>query len=171
MIRGPRLALVVVLLAALPGCGVRGLNFQEDDRLTIVAPEDRAEVRLPVTVRWTVRDFRVTGRDGSRQPDTGYFGVFVDREPQPPERTLEWLVRDDEQCRSDPACPNETFLADLNIHSTTDTSFTIDRLPLPDADAVERREIHDVTIVLLNGRGERIGESAFILQFQVDRGD
>lgn len=170
MIRGPRLALVLLFIA-LPSCGVSGLNFREDDRVTIVAPEDRAEVQLPVTVRWSVRDFRVTGRDGSRRADAGYFGILVDRAPQPPDRTLEWLVRDDEECRSDPTCPNEEFLAELDIHSTTDTSFRIDRLPPPDEDAVRRREFHEVTIVLLNGRGERIGESAFIRQFEVDRGE
>ena len=45
----------------------------------------------------------------------------------------------------------------------------IERLPLPSGDAQRRREFHDVTIVLLNGRGERIGESAFVRQFEVDR--
>jgi len=170
--RGPRLAAVaLILLFLVPSCGVRGLNFVADDRLEITAPEDRAEVQLPVTVQWTVRDFKVTGRDGRRTPDAGYFGVFVDRAPQPPDRTLEWIVREDESCRSDPACPNEDFLAQLNIHSTSATSFTIDRLPPPPTEAVRRREFHDVTIVLLNGRGERIGESAFTLQLEVDRGD
>jgi hypothetical protein len=170
--RGPRLAAAfAVLLVLVPACGVRGLNFEEDDRLTIVSPEDRAEVQLPLTVRWTVRDFKITGLDGSQRPDAGYFGVFVDRAPQPPDQTLEWLARDDEECQSDPTCPNEDYLSQLDIHSTTDTSFAIDRLPEPDTEAVRRREFHDVTIVLLNGRGERIGESAFIRQFEVDRGE
>lgn len=160
---------LTVVLLLVPACGVRGLNFQSDDRVTITSPDDREEVRLPVTVTWQVRDFEITGRDGSRRGDAGYFGVYVDRAPQPPSRTQEWLVRDDERCRSDPSCPNKDFLAQLEIHSTTRQTFTIERVAEPSSDAVRRREFHEVTIVLLNGRGERIGESAFTRQFEVDR--
>lgn len=162
-------ALVVSVLVSLPGCGVRGLNFVEDGRVTITAPSDRAQVRLPVRVTWTVRDFEVTGPDGSSRPDAGYFGVYVDRAPQPPDRTQAWLVRNDPRCSSDPACPDEAFLAQRDVHSTTETSFVIDRLPQPSGDAERRREFHEVTIVLLDGIGRRIGESAFVRQFEVDR--
>ena len=148
---------------------MRGLNFADDERVTIVAPGDRAEVRLPVTVTWTVRDFQVTGPDGSSRRDAGYFGVYIDRAPQPPERKQDWLVKDDRRCAQTPGCPDEAFLAQRDVHATKQTSFVIDRLPSPTGNAARRREFHEVTIVLLNGRGERIGESAFVRQFEVDR--
>jgi hypothetical protein len=160
---------VTLVLLTSPGCGVRGLDFRQDKRLTITAPGDRAKVHLPVTVTWRVHDFDVTGRDGERLLDSGYFGVFVDRAPQPPERTLQWLVRDDPSCSGIPSCPDEEFLAERNIHATNKTRFTIERLAAPTTNAAKRREFHEVTIVLLNGRGERIGESAFTIQFEVAR--
>lgn len=148
---------------------MRGLNFQEDERLEITSPPDRAEVRLPFVVRWTVSDFRVTGRDGNATPDAGYFGVYIDRAPQPPNRTQAWLVREDQRCRRLADCTASSFLADQNIFAVTETSFTVERVQAPSSQAPKRREFHDVTIVLLNGRGERIGESAFIRQFEVNR--
>lgn len=80
------------------------------------------------------------------------------------------MFREDPGCRINPDCPSEGFLAQQNIHSTAETSITIERLPLPPSNTVQRREFHEVTIVFLNGRGERIGESAFTVQFEVLRG-
>ncbi|MEX2393619.1 MAG: hypothetical protein WD826_03960 [Actinomycetota bacterium] len=124
---------------------------------------------LPVELRWDVSDFRVSGRDGSADGDAGYFGVYVDRAPQPPSRTQEWLLRDDPECKRLESCPDEAYLAARGIFSTTEQGFLIERVaPLP-SQAARRREFHEATIVLLNGRGERIGESAFTLQFEVVR--
>lgn len=163
------IATVVLSLMLAAGCGVRGLNFVSDDRLTITAPDDRAEVRLPVEISWRVRDFEITGRDGADRRDAGYFGIYVDRAPQPPEQTQEWLFEDDPSCAGQPACPDAEQLAQFNVYSTTEQTFTIERLPAPSSDEASRRELHEVTIVLLNGRGERIGESAFTVEFEVDR--
>lgn len=167
---GTRVAIAALLALALPACGVSGLNFRQDERVEITAPGDRAEVSLPVTVTWRVRDFEVTGPDGRDRPDAGYFGVFVDRAPQPPDKTQAWLTRDDTSCGTPAACRDPEYLAQLNVHSTTDIRFVIQRLVEPSSTAQRRREFHEVTIVLLNGRGERIGESAFVRQFEVDRG-
>jgi hypothetical protein len=160
----------LLVLVSLPACGVRGLNFKDDKRVTFLSPGDRAETRLPLTVEWSVRDFEITGPDGTDRRDAGSFGVYIDRTPQPPGEKQSWLVRNDLDCKRDPAiCTNEDFLGQRDIHATTDTTFLIDRLPQPTGDAERRREFHDVTIVLLNGRGERIGESAFVRQFEVKR--
>lgn len=127
-------------------------------------------VALPLTVRWQLEDFQVTGPDGRSRRDAGYFGVYLDRAPQPPEKRQTWLVRDDETCRRLPTrCETEAFLADRHIHSTSEMSFVVERLPQPATTAQRRREFHEVTIVLLDGEGRRIGESAFIRQFEVDR--
>jgi hypothetical protein len=150
-------------------CSVRGLDFKKDERIEIVSPSDREKVALPVTVSWTARDFDVTGRDGAAHEDAGYFGIYVDRSPQPPSETQDWVARDDAQCKRTPGCPDAAYLATRDVHTTTGTSFEIPRLPLPTETAQRRREFHEVTIVLLNGKGERIGESAFTVQFEVDR--
>ena len=169
---GPALVacLVAGLLTLLPACGVHGLSFVEDERLTITSPADRATVAVPVNLEWRVDNFTVTGRDGSARPDAGYFAVFVDRAPQPPGQTLEWLVRDDAECKVTIGCPNETYLRTRDVYSTTDTKLTIDRIAdLSRGQRRGRREFHEITVVLLNGRGERMGESAFRVEFQVTR--
>ena len=158
----------VILLGVLTGCGVIGLNFLQDQRVTITSPAERSQVELPVTVAWTVENFEVVGRDGSRRDDAGYFGLILDRPPPPPGRTQEWLVRDDLACNRDPECPNEEYLAQQGIYSTQETALSIENIPDPNP-RLERREFHQVTVVLLNGRGERIGESAFIIEFEVKR--
>lgn len=132
-------------------------------------------MRLPVTIRWKVKDFQVTGLDGQRRTDAGYFGIYVDRSPQPPGQTQEWLVRkdarQDSSCRRNPDCPDKEFLARKDIYSTTEESFRIESLPPPPSSVTDqrRREFHEVTIALLNGKGERIGEGAFAVIFEVDR--
>jgi hypothetical protein len=122
-----------------------------------------------VTLRWDVREFDVTGPDGSDDPDSGFFGIYVDRAPQPPSLTQESLFSDDAECQRLTDCPNTAYLAQRGVYSTTDQRFVIDRVAPPPSTAQRRREFHEATIVLLNGRGERIGESAFTVQFEVVR--
>jgi hypothetical protein len=147
---------VALLVTVLPACGVSGLSFVQDDRLSITAPKDRAEVELPVTVRWEVEDFE------------GTFAVFVDRAPVPGGQTLEWLARDDEICETTPGCPDEQWFADRHVFHTAETEITLERLP--DLDRTEQREMHEITVVLIDERGRRVGESAFGVQFEVDEG-
>ena len=72
----------VALSAVLPACSrFDGLAFREDTRVDVVAPTDRAHVRLPVTVRW------------KSTTDAYAYGVYVDRAPQPPGERLAWWDR------------------------------------------------------------------------------
>lgn len=151
------LAALAMVGTAGSGCGVEGLNFVQDDRVSITAPRDRAEVELPVTIRWTARDF------------DGTYAVFVDRAPVPPGRTLEWLAREDETCKETPGCPNEAWLRDRDVYETAATELTIDDLPDPTDDA--GRDFHEASVVLLDRRGRRIGEAAFTVEFEVARHD
>lgn len=152
------LALVTVALLT-GGCGVSGLAFRQDDRLSFVSPDDRSKVTLPVTVQWRVDDFEVGA-------DAGSFAVFVDRAPQPPGKPLSWLARDDESCRVTDGCPDERWYAERDVLLTTDPEVTIDRLP---ARADGRREWHEVTVVLIDEHGRRVGETGWTLEFQVER--
>ncbi len=156
--RGAGAAALVGALAlgALAGCGVRGLAFREDTRVDIVEPADREVVALPVTVRWTVRDFG------------GSFAVVVDGAPQPPGEPLGWFARDDDSCRARVGCPDEEYLANRRVFVTAEPELTVERLPDTEIEG-RRREFHEVTVVLLDGEGRRVGESAWSVEFQVER--
>ena len=153
-------AVLVMLCAAsvvTSACGVRDLDYVQDDRVAITAPGTNDAVTLPFEVSWTVEDF------------DGRFAVFFDRSPMPRGRDLRSLVpRDDGVCRADPECPDAGWLAARGIYVTDETHLTISALP--DLRQTSRqKDRHEVVIVLLDERGERVRESAFIREFMVDR--
>lgn len=152
-----RLPWITLLLAVVAsgGCVRDGLAFRLDDRLSITAPVDRAEVTLPVTLRWEM------------EGHVGQFAVFLDRAPMPPGEDLAWLARGDEGCRSVPGCPDATYLERLNAYVTDDTELVINQLSSRDEPG--RRERHTATIVLLDETGRRTGESAFRVVFDLKR--
>ena len=154
------LTVALALATLVSGCALRGVAYRQDDRLSFTSPDDRSEVTLPVTVRWEVEDFDV--------PDEGSFAVFVDRAPQPPGKTLAWLARNDDSCRAEDGCPDASWFADRDVFQTTETSFVIERLPARDD---ERREFHEVTVVLVDRDGRRVGETGWTIEFQVERDD
>lgn len=157
----------LLIALTISACSLNGLNFTQDERVVIKTPRDRQKVSLPVRLAWEVTGFEVTGPDGSRKKDSGFFGVFIDRAPPSPGETPESLVKDP-ACDRNPTCPNKEYLAGIGIHATTETSLTLDRLddlfPLSD-----RRELHTVTVVFLDGVSRRIGESAFEVEFEIIR--
>lgn len=164
--RRQRRAVAAGLLAAsfLSACDLSQMGFVQDHRVRVVEPADRSTVTLPVTLRWEVDDFRVTGRDGRSSPDAGYFAVFVDRTPIPQGKTLEWYAQEEDSC-GDSACGSVKNLA--NIYPTRKTSLTLKQLLADDRERdVER---HEAVIILLDGKGARIGESAFYVRFNFER--
>ena len=165
--RGTTAAVAALCSLLLAGCVPQGLAFRVDKRLTITSPEDRAEVTLPLTVSWRVRDFTVTQSSSETGPGAGYFAVFVDRAPVPPGKALAWVARKDRSCRTDDKCPDAEYLAARGIYSTTDTHITFDQLPKPSSD--KRKERHTFTVVLLDPGGRRIGESSYQLDVVLRR--
>lgn len=162
-----RVLTAVVIVLSLGACGFSGLSFKVDERLQITAPQEREIVRLPLKVDWDIEGFAVTGPTSSDADDSGYFGVFIDARPQPPGEPLSYFARDDDSCRAADGCPDEEYFAQRGIYTAADTEFTIDLLPRPTDE--NRREIHEVTVVLLDGKGARIGESAWAIEFEVER--
>lgn len=161
---------LLALLVVSSGCRFNDLAFRVDERLEIVAPQDQDEVTLPFELRWTVEDFEVTGPDGSDRHDAGLFAIFLDESPIPPGETPAYVARDDESCIRSDGCPDEVYLADHGIHLTTETTFTVDALrDMRPVDRPSAPDDHTITIVLLNGKQERIGESAVRVDFTVDR--
>ena len=166
-----RYACALVALALLSaGCRFNDLAFRIDERIDIVAPEDRAEVTLPFELRWTVEDFEVTGPDGQARRDAGYFAVLLDESPMPPGEGPDYVARDDESCLRTEGCPDETYLTDRGIHLTQETTFTVDALrDMRPVDRPSASDNHTITIVLVNGKSERIGESARSVDITVNR--
>lgn len=164
-----RAVLGAALVALLSGCVSQDLAFRVDDRVTFTTPEERATVRLPLTLEWDVRDFRVTG-PGAGEPsrDAGYFAVFLDRAPMPPGEGLRWLARKDRSCRADDGCPDEEYLSARGVHTTTGTRLVLEQVPRL-GEEEEARERHRAVVVLLDADGRRIGESAYELVFDLDR--
>jgi hypothetical protein len=158
-------AAVLAMALLLSGCAVKGLGFREDDRVEIVSPKNHSTLTLPVTVRWRTKDFRVTGPGGTPSDDAGYFAVFLDRSPQPPGETVEWLAKEDQTCFRSRGCPDAEWFTNHKIFPTTASSFTIDVLPTRTKE--DLRTVHEVTVVLLDASGLRIGESSFWVEFRV----
>jgi hypothetical protein len=150
-------ALAMVLALAGPACRVRDLAFREDDRLKIVAPADRSEAPLPVTVRWTMRD----------NVGVGSFVVVVDRSPQPPGEGLQYFVRNDPGCKgaSLRACLQPQPLADRGIYHTTERQITFDTLRTRGGVSKSEENRHEVTVALLDVAGRRMAEASWTVVF------
>ena len=161
-------ALLGSLLLLAGACTTEGLAFIEDRRVEITGPEYRELLQLPVTVDWDVVDESLEDRLGS---DVS-FGVYVDVDPQPPGESLEYFARDDVQCRRSPGCPDARYFGQRGIHTTTDSEITFNALPIAPGVDVDRGDpdFHEVTLVLLDADGKRIGESAWAIIFEVQRG-
>ena len=163
VLRSNALALCVAVTGCLTGCGAGPLAFHNDHRLSFHTPAARSQVQSPLTIRWSMTDFHLTGLDGSTTPARGAFAVFVDRAPMPVGSDLRWFAAHDAGCLRDPRCPDPTYLATRGVHITTDTSLELEVLP-PVAAGVGDEQ-HSVTVVLLNGAGQRFAESAWYLPF------
>ena len=167
-----RLAPILAIAFAASGCGLThlsDLNFRVDDRLHFTSPKDRATVGRPLTVSWTIRDFRIAG-PGSEAPsrDAGYFAVFLDRAPIRPEQTLRVIGNNDPTCKNDPKCPDMQYLHDHYVFPTTATQLRLTQIPTLLGNH-EKLQQHTITVVLLDTAGHRIGESAWELDVRLPR--
>ncbi|MFG1622873.1 hypothetical protein [Kribbella sp. NPDC049227] len=164
LVRG---AMAMVAVISLSGCDFAQLNFRVDDRLHFVGPEARSTVGTPVTVSWTMNDFRVAA-EGSEAPsdEAGYFAVFVDQKPVRPGHTMDDVADGDPPCEESPTCPDQDYLAKHDVYTTTSGEVEIPTIPdLPGSE--EQVQLHTITIVLMDTSGHRIGESAWDLEVRV----
>ena len=162
-----RALILLLALTSASACSTEGLAFVRDDRVEILSPEYREIVDLPVRIDWEVTDEVLESelRSGTT------FGVYMDVDPQPPGEPLEYFARDDLECRKSASCPDARYLRQRGIHTTTETEMTFPSLPLApgvDLDGGDP-DFHEVTIVLLDEQGVRIGESAWAIIFEIDR--
>lgn len=157
---------VAAAVCVVGACTTTGINLRVDDRVQIVHPEDRETVTLPVEVRWTVQGFDTGERPGSG--DGNYFAVFIDREPMAPGRDLRSVT--DDLCKQTPGCPDAAWLADHHIYLTAGTHVVVPAVPdTRSASRTGARDVHEAVIVLVDAENRRIGESAFSVEFVVER--
>ncbi|MFI6603645.1 hypothetical protein ACIBHX_46070 [Nonomuraea sp. NPDC050536] len=164
--------MAIVAVVALAGCGLtdlNDLNFRVDGRLHFVSPEARSTVKSSATITWTMDDFRIAAR-GSEPPsrDAGHFAIFVDQPPIEPGHTMDDVAEGDLLCEGSSSCPDETYLANHDVYTTTNKSFEIPSIPnLPGSK--EELQPHTITIVLMDTSGRRIGESAWELDVRIKK--
>lgn len=156
-------ASAILSVLTLTACVPQDLAFRQDTRLEFTEPSDGATVVLPTTISWTMRDFAVRSKESAG----GSFAVFIDARPMPPGETLAWLARKDTECAERPGCPGPKYLARQGVYETTLTSLRLKELPI----ASDTKEHHDVTVVLLDEDGRRIGEISYYTAFETDQED
>lgn len=158
------LGIVAALVVLASACGVSNLAFFTDNRLHFVTPKSRSTVKLPVTVSWRMSGFSVVPAGtlpvSSR---SGYFAVFVDRAPIKPGQTV--AAAADRQCRRTPGCVNAGYLADRGVYTTSQDSLTLSEIA--NLNSYQHVQTHEVTVVILDSSGRRIGESAWYLDFRM----
>lgn len=134
---------LLVLAPLLAGCGP--YLFRQSDRLQITAPQSFTTVHQPLTIRWTAQDFSA--------PRDGRFAVFVDRDPMSPGGNIGDYAPQDRG----------------GIYVVEGTSLQLKLLtPLAGVDPAEQNH-HDVTVVMLDRGGSRIGEYAGFTEFTLVR--
>ena len=166
--RAVHAGLALSVLLATAGCDVAAMQFVNDHRVKVVEPKMRSTVRTPLTIRWTYRDFELVGADGSSDPHRGYFGVFVDRAPVPAGKTFAYVAHKDKSCRPQSGCPDAAYLADAHVYATAEPEITLQTLPFQPG-VRDGLEYHTITIVLMDGSGRRIGESAWYVDVRFRR--
>ncbi len=165
--RATTLLACALAASSLSACDVSRLQFKNDHRLTFETPKNRDKISVPFTISWTMKDFDPVGLDGSSDKAHGVFAVFVDTAPMPVGKDIKWIGHSDTSCKRDPRCPNAEYLAAKGVYITKDTSLKIDTLPQSRAGRGD--EEHYANVVLLNGKGQRIGETGWYIEFRSKR--
>ncbi len=153
----------------LAGCNTSEFAFRVDKSISFVAPQARKTVVLPTTVRWRDEEppplLKVAPSDATAE----YYGVFVDRAPLAPGKTILSLIDADDSCRRTAGCPDAAFLARLKVYFTASPRLTLEFLAdLRPSKRGGTKDPHEVTIVRMRG-DRRLGEAAFTRTFFVDR--
>lgn len=145
-----RFVIVVTALVLLGGCGGVDRAFRQENAMRITAPRSSAKLTLPLTVTWSTKDDAAAGRR---------YAVFVDRSPMPPGKTLEWLARDDDACRTSTSCPDEAWLNDHAVYTASSRQVTVRAVPSSVLGDRSRSDGgHRLVVVELDRDGRRVSE-------------
>ncbi|MFD2421019.1 hypothetical protein [Amycolatopsis pigmentata] len=174
-IAGALFAALMPICATVSGCtSPAHLRLTQDDRVHLETPAPNSTVRVPFTVKWTAKDFTTAdpriGTDNTNRPvlpDQGYFAVFVDKEPMAPGESFQSLLPAGSSCAKNPTCPDMSTLRNLGVLVTDTTSVTVDAVSSGKGVGGAGSATHAVTIVLVDARGQRIGDSNWYTSFTV----
>lgn len=155
-----RLLAFVCAAALLASCATSGVSFRDPRTIEILSPADRGTVRLPFTLRWTIDPAAGTDR----------VAVFIDAGPIPPGESLAYVARNDDSCKQVATCPDEGYLNERNIYTSTSGTITFEGLgdtrPLGRPSVMDA---HRFTLVLIDASGRRLSEEARSVTVYVDR--
>jgi hypothetical protein len=124
----------------LGGC-FAGMSFRTDDRLTLVEPLQGDYVQLPVQVSWSADEL----------PLAKEFVVFVDKAPIGRGVNIDSLEGDEL----------------INVYRTTKTAFVVEQITSKVNVTPDRADRHEITVIALDAKGNRLGESSDWAQFTV----
>jgi hypothetical protein len=136
-----RRALVAATLVVPTGCA-KDLAFRRTSGFEITAPASRELVSEPLLVEWNA---------DALGPAVKGFALFVDRAPQPPGKTIEHFALDKRS----------------NIYLAAASPVEVPNFERRLGVAKGERDRHWVTVVALDAKGRRIGESYARVEFTV----
>jgi hypothetical protein len=147
---------VVVALVALAGCSTQGLALEQPDRVHNLRPAMFSTTSAPSTVSW----------DAPSLPDGQRYLVLVDQQPMPPGGTIRSLT--DDVCRRTPHCPDQTYLKQHYLYLARGNRARVQSFPLGSPFPVDDlADWHQVTVVVVDRHGRRVGEDAWMTRFAV----
>jgi hypothetical protein len=152
--------LAAALCLVLAGCGVGSVALRQPQHLTIRASGGNGVRRLPFTVSWS-----------STYPAGTEYVLFLDQAPIPPDQDMRYVAEQlhDTSCLIQPGCPDAAYLDNLNIFTTTKTSYVFSTLPI--SGNRDNVSLHELTIVALDRSGRRIGEASATMSFRIPTAD
>lgn len=163
---GVGIALFALMGTTLTGC--QSKQFRVDRRIHFTSPKERSKVKGAVTFAWTYKDFTPAPANGIRSSATGLFALFVDEAPIKPGHSLSSVIKKDAACVSkEKTCLDAASLANHNVYLTTSTSVTVS--VLPEIAATGKIEDHQAILILVDGAGYRMGESAWNVDFRTNK--
>jgi len=152
------------LLVAATACRTDQLAFRADEPVAIDQPASMSTHSLPMVVSWrTTTSIANAHRATAQKP---LFAVFVDQQPMPVGATVAWVARDDTGC-TPPGCPDVTYLQAHGVYLTATTSVRVDGVLSSLRGRQTSNGEHELTIVLLDAGGRRVGEEAVSRTFFV----
>ena len=159
------MAALAVMAVVLSGCGITAkdapITIKNDRRLHMVSPGDEDKVSIPVTVKWRVDSFPIANGN--------HFGVFVDRAPLGARKLLRWRICSEQEKQPIQPGENRSLCKDdrKTVFLTDKPEYTFNCFE-PKINAPSRtRYQHEVTIILLDGNDQRVGETATSVKFDV----
>jgi hypothetical protein len=148
--------LLLVAAVALAGCQTSGMDFHEPGAVTDLRPDELTHVGLPVVVSW---------KSGPLPAGQRYL-VLVDQLPMAPGQSVKELT--DDVCKRTPGCPDVAYMQQHYIFLARRNRVKVPSVPTNGPFPVDEfRYLHEATIVIVDARHVRVGESFWSTSFYI----